>query len=236
MLDSFGPQKTNWVRRVVFITSIVVHAGAAIALLIWSVFHVEELAPPEVTLTFFNAPPPPPPPPPPAGASQKKSTPKKTIIPKVNPNALKEPKPTPKEEPKEEPQGEPGGVQGGVQGGVAGGVVGGVVGAPPSPAPAPAPAPAPPKMVPTFLFAKERIASPPPALTDPFKDKHPKQTVSSRYRICVGTNGRVTEVVVLTPLGGTEDDHVMRQIKAGWVWKPQPLPICSVQNFDFNIR
>src|SRR5262249_1184034 len=57
--DSFTPTKTSWLRRTLFIGSIVFHAGAAIALLIWSVLHVEELPPPEVTLTFFNAAPPP---------------------------------------------------------------------------------------------------------------------------------------------------------------------------------
>lgn len=66
-LECFSESKPNWIGRTIFITSIVLHAGAAIGLLIWSVFHVEELPPPEVTLTFFNAPPPPPPPPPPAG-------------------------------------------------------------------------------------------------------------------------------------------------------------------------
>ena len=238
MLESFSESKPNWIRRTVFITSIVLHAGAAIGLLIWSVFHVEELAPPEVTLTFFNAPPPPPPPPPPAGNNQKKSTPKKTqIVPKIpNPNSLKEPKKVEKEEPKEESSGEPGGVAGGVVGGVAGGVVGGVVGGTPSPAPAPAPAPAPPKMVPSFVFDKERLSAPDPHLSDDYKNKHPKSTAMSRYRICVGTTGRVTEITVQQPIGGTEDDNVMRQIRSGWVWKPQPLPICTVRAFTFNIR
>ncbi|MFO0735836.1 MAG: hypothetical protein U0270_08150 [Labilithrix sp.] len=238
-LESFSESKPNWIGRTIFITSIVLHAGAAVGLLIWSVFHVEELPPPEVTLTFFNAPPPPPPPPPPAGNSQKKSTPKKTtIVPKIpNPNSLKEPKKVEKDEPKEESHGEPGGVPGGVAGGVAGGAVGGVVGGTPTAAPPPPPpAPAPPKMVPSFVFDKERLTAPDPHLSDDYKNKHPKTTAQSRYRICVGQDGRVTEISTLQPLGGTEDDNVIRQIRGGWTWKPQPLPICTVRVFSFVIN
>lgn len=239
MLESFGEAKPNWIRRTVFITSIVVHAGAAVGMIIYSVLHVEELPPPEVTLTFFNAPPPPPPPPPPAGNSQKKTTPKKVnITPKIpNPNSLKEPKKVEKEEPKEEHGGEPGGVAGGVVGGVAGGVVGGVVGGTVSPAPAPAPAPAAaPRVVPSFVFDKERLSAPDPHLSDDYKNKHPKTTATGRYRICVGQDGRVNEMSALQPLGGVEDDNIIRQVRGGWTYKPQPLPICTVRVFSFVIN
>jgi hypothetical protein len=236
MAEAFSVARPSWIRRTLFIASIAFHAVAAVGLLIWSVFHVDELPPPEVTLTFFNAAPPPPPPPPPAAAQKKAPTSKPKIVPVKN-TALKEPQP-PKEEPTPEPA-STGGESGGVVGGVAGGVVGGVVGAPPTAAPPPPPAPpppAPPKMVPSFVFDKERLAAPDPHLTDSFKDHHAKQSVTATYRICVGPDGRITEAAVIRGLGGTEDDAVINQLRGTWIYKPQPLPVCSVRNFVFNIR
>ena len=229
MFESFTPTRASWKRRTLFVGSIVFHACAAIGLLIWSVLHVEELAPPEVTLTFFNAPPPPPP------AQQKKASTKPKIVPSRVISAFKDPKPTPKEE-TPEPDNNSGGVAGGVVGGVTGGVVGGVVGAPATSAPPPPPPPpAPPRMVPSFVFDKERISSPDPHLPDEFKDRHPKQTLNATYRLCVGTDGRITEVAVVHGIGGV-DDAILKQIRATWAYKPQPLPVCSVRVFLFKIN
>jgi protein TonB len=238
--------KASWKRRTLFIASIVAHVGAGIGLLIYSVFHVEELPPPEVTLTFFNAPPPPPPPPPPpAGATQQK---KASTKPKIVPTKTALIQPKTKEEKEEkpeknEPAGEPGGVQGGVAGGVQGGVVGGVVGGvpthapppPPPPAPTAAPAPVAPKMVPSFVFDKERINAPDPHLPESFMNRHPKETFNATYRICVGTDGRITEASAVHPIGGVDDD-VLGQIRRTWLYKPQPLPVCSMRVFVFKIN
>jgi protein TonB len=196
------------------------------------VLHVEELPPPEVTLTFFNAPPPPPPPPPPAGASQKKKTQKTRIVP-TKTATLVQPK---KEEAPEKPD-TSGGEPGGVVGGVAGGVVGGVVGSPAPAAtpPPPPPAAAPPKMVPSFVFDKERLSAPDPHLPEDFMNRHPKQTFNATYRICVGTNGRITEASIVHPIGGV-DDAILGQIRRTWMYKPQPLPVCSHRVFVFKIN
>jgi len=91
-------------------------------------------------------------------------------------------------------------------------------------------------MVPSFVFDKERLSAPDPHLSDEYKNKHPKTTATGRYRICVDTSGRVNEMSTLQPLGGTEDDAVIRQVRGGWVWKPQPLPICTVRVFSFVIN
>jgi len=82
MFDNFvAARKPSWKRRALMIVSLGLHGAAALGLLVWSVFHVEELAPPSVSLTFFSAaPPPPPPPPPPAG---RKPVERKPKIPKV---------------------------------------------------------------------------------------------------------------------------------------------------------
>lgn len=233
MFDSYvAPTRSSWKRRTLFIGSIVFHSVAAVGLLVWSVLHVEELPPPEVTLTFFNAPPPPPPPPPPAGAQQKKTS-KPKIVPQKA--ALTQPRPA-KEEPAPEPD-HGSGEAGGVAGGAAGGVVGGVVGAPPTAAPPPPPPPAAPaKMVPSFVFDKERLASPDPHLPDDFKNRNPKQTFNASYRICVGTDGRITDASVVRGIGSGVDDAVLKQVRSSWLYKPQPLPVCSIRAFVFKIN
>lgn len=91
-------------------------------------------------------------------------------------------------------------------------------------------------MVPSFVFDKERISSPDPHLSDSFKDRHAKQSVTATYRICVGPDGRISEASVVRGLGGTEDDAVIQQLRSSWAYKPQPLPVCSIRNFVFNIR
>ncbi len=119
----------SWGRRALVIASIALHVAAAIALAIYSIMHIEEIAPPAVSLTFFSAPPPPPPPP--AGHHKKTPTkPKPTIVVPTHAMQIVQPKveeKPPEKEEKDEPD-EPDGVEGGVKGGVKGGVVGGVVG------------------------------------------------------------------------------------------------------------
>jgi protein TonB len=230
MFDNFvAGRKPSWKRRALIMVSLALHGGAALGLLIWSVFHVEELAPPAVSLTFFSAaPPPPPPPPPPAGRKPVEHKPKvqkvvqqPTEIPKlVQPN-LEKP-----EEPEEE--GEEGGVEGGVPGGVPGGVVGGVLGgtlgAPPPPAP---------KVVASFVLDQQRISYP---------DPHPPPNVGSKgqtlrgaYRICVRQDGHISDITVITPVSGA-DATIIEQLKRTWVYKPQPLPVCTTRNFVFVIN
>jgi hypothetical protein len=52
-------------RALTTIASIAIHVGAVALILFLSLFYVEELPEPQVTVTFFSAQPPPPPPPPP---------------------------------------------------------------------------------------------------------------------------------------------------------------------------
>ena len=114
-----------------YAASIVFH-GALIAVgIAYSFWHVEELSPPLLKVTFLSAAPPPPPaPPPPAGGGSAK----KKIAFKPKPIVLKQeivqPREIPKaEEPKEEPKvqdhDETDGVKDGVKGGTVGGTVGG---------------------------------------------------------------------------------------------------------------
>src|ERR1044071_1752740 len=86
--------RPRWRRRVTLTISLLVHAGALAAAVAYSFWHVEEITPPTVRVTFLaSAPPPPaPPPPPPAGGSaapKKKTTtttPKPTLTTLVPPH------------------------------------------------------------------------------------------------------------------------------------------------------
>ena len=234
MFDHFiAGRKPSWKRRALIIVSLVLHGAAALGLLIWSIFYVEELTPPAVSLTFFSAaPPPPPPPPPPAG---RKTVERKPKVPKVVQQPTDIPKlvqpPVEKPEEKDEDSdadGVEGGVPGGVPGGVVGGVVGGVLGAPPPQAP-------PPKMVASFVLDGQRVSSPDPRLPGAVLSAHPGQQLKGTYRICVRQDGRISEVTVLTPVPGA-DPAIIEQLKSNWIYKPQPLPVCTIRNFIFIIK
>jgi protein TonB len=131
-------------RRVVFVLVAVAHGAVIAAGVVYSYWHVDELTPPTLRVTFISAaPPPPPPPPPPAGGS---SRPKKVAIKTTPVTPVVVPKPTdivqPREKPapvvkkefrkhddeEEEEDDGPRGVKGGVKGGVIGGIAGGEVG------------------------------------------------------------------------------------------------------------
>jgi periplasmic protein TonB len=218
--------------------SIVLHAAVLLGVLFYRAAAPDKEAEKAPEVKFVAAaPPPPPPPPPPAGAVKPKTTVKpvkpKDLAPKIIPKEI------PKEDPKPpEPQeaagapdvpGEPGGVAGGVPGGVPGGVVGGVVG---GTGPVTA---APPKNVPSFVIDKERLSSPDPRLPDELATRYAGQSVSGKYRICIDTDGNVSAVSVVSPLNGA-DEQIMAHLKSTWKYKPQPVPICTVRNFVFNVK
>jgi periplasmic protein TonB len=219
----------SWGRRALIMASILLHVTAGIALAIYSIFHIEEIAPPAISLTFFSAPPPPPPPP----AGHKKTTPhteiKKPVtqIVQPKPDAIFQPK---KEEPKPEEkdeEGEEGGVEGGVKCGVAGGTVGGVVGSTGKPTGG--------KTVPMFTLMASVISAPDPHLPDEFKAQHPNQTVKGMYKVCLNTDGSIADVTTMTPVPG-QDGTIISQVKSSWKYKPQPLPVCFVKPFLFKIN
>ena len=183
---------------------------------------------------------PPPPPPPPGGHKTKphKVTPKKVEIPKVietpKPQPVEPPKVEKKEEP-EEPAGQEGGVKGGVEGGVAGGVENGQVGGiggggnvePPPPPKA--------KNVPAFVLKKDEINVPPPRMTEVFKLSHRGQRVSGSYKVCVGMDGHVYDVIPATSIPGA-DEAFIEQIKSDWLYKPQKVPACFLYNANITVE
>lgn len=244
MFDRYAAStEVSWARRAIIVASLVLHGAAAIGLFIYSIFHVEEIAPPAVSLTFFSAPPPPPPPPPPARKKssttvEKKVTPTEVVQPTtklVQPQKV-EPKQDDKKDDKDDDDGEEGGQEGGVKGGQTGGQVGGQLGGTVGGTGTDLHAkPASPKMVASFTLTAQQVSHADPHLTDAFKSAHPQQTVKGMYKVCIGTDGHITDVTPMTSIPGM-DQTLIEQIKAGWTYKPQPVPVCTASVLVFKIN
>jgi protein TonB len=244
MFDRYVQQtKPSWKRRALIIGSIAVHGVAFCVFFIYTIIHIEEIAPPALSLTFFSAAPPPPPPPPPPKAS---STPKvEHKIEKKIPTQVVQPtdvKPIvqPKEEEKEEDDGEEGGqeggVKGGVAGGVAGGVIGGVVGGTVGGAGTGSGKPAPqPKMVASFTLLAAQLSHPDPHVPEWFRNQHTNQMVQGLYKVCLRQDGHVSDVFPMTSIPGI-DSQIIDQIKSSWTYKPQPVPVCFASKIMFKIN
>jgi protein TonB len=217
--------KPSWKRRAVLTVSLALHGIAAIVLVVYSFVHVEEITPPALSLTFFSAPPPPPPPPPPAKKhTEVKHIEKKIVTPTTVPQ-LVQPK---QEETKEEDDGEEGGVEGGVAGGVKGGVVGGVVGG------TGAAPPAKPKNVPPHQLEQAKLSGEMPHLPDIVKIQRKGTGLAiSMVKVCVDQGGNVNQVSIIQGIPGG-DAQILQTVRS-WKYKPQPIPICSMVKFEFQI-
>jgi tetratricopeptide (TPR) repeat protein len=93
-----------------------------------------------------------------------------------------------------------------------------------------------PKMVPMFTVMASRIMAPLPHLPDAFLAVHPEPIVNASFRICLDTEGHVTDVTPKMSTGdATADKSIATQIRNTWLYKAQPLPVCFVQPFRFQI-
>lgn len=231
-------------RRVTYTASLGLHVVLLVAGVVYSFWHVDELSPPTVTVTFMTAAPPPPPPPPPpkkkSSTSKPKTKPVEIVQPK--PNEIVQPKEEKKEEPEEEEEGaeeggQEGGVKGGVVGGVIGGVVGGVVGSTGSTDNAP----------PRFVapnVAKGQLAIDPQA--DQHRVKLPPalsradMMMWAMVKICVSKEGNVTDVKIIRGADPTVDPEIKVKLRT-WRYKPyavdgRPVPFCTNVRYEISTR
>jgi protein TonB len=218
--------KPSWKRRAVLTVSLALHGIAAIVLIVYSFVHVEEITPPALSLTFFSAPPPPPPPPPPAKKhTEVKHIEKKIVTPTTVPQLVQ---PKQEEEKKDDDDGEEGGVEGGVAGGVKGGVVGGVVGG------TGAAPPAKPKNVPPHMLEQQKLSGELPHLPDIVKIQRKGTGLAiSMVKVCIDQGGNVNQVSIIQGIPGA--DAAILQAVRMWRYKAQPIPICSMVKFEFQI-
>jgi protein TonB len=208
-------------RRITYTLSIALHVVLLTVGAIHSFWHVDELTPPVVKVTFLTgATPPPPPPPPPR---------KKSMATKVKkPDQIVQPKPTQIIQPKVEEQPEEEedeGVEGGVEGGVAGGVVGGMVGAPPTAtATLLPPRVGAGQLISDVLHDSRYTPSLPPQLN------RAGMVVWGLFKICVSIEGKVTEVKIVKGADPLVDGPWIEKIRT-WQYRPysingRPVPYC----------
>jgi protein TonB len=220
-------------RRVTYTVSAAFHAALLVGGAIHSFWHVDELTPPNVQVTFMSAAPPPPPPPPAARKkTQTKVKPRPTEIVQPKPDQIVQPK---EKEPEEEPDD---GVEGGVEGGVAGGVVGGVVGAPPPPPP-PVQQLLPPNV------GKGQLAV--DVQNDPrYKPGLPAQlnragmVIWGLFKICVSADGAVTDVKTIKAADPLVDADWIAKMRT-WRYRPysingRPVPFCHPMRLEVRAQ
>lgn len=90
------------------------------------------------------------------------------------------------------------------------------------------------KKVASFVFDKERLRSPDPHLPPSFSAA-PGEKVKGLYQICVGVDGKVVKVTAVQSIPGA-DQAVMEQIRSTWLYKPQPVPVCTTRAFVFQFN
>jgi protein TonB len=260
-----GQRKSGSVaRRVVFVLVAAAHGAAIAAGVIYSYWHVDELTPPTLRVTFISAaPPPPPPPPPPAGGGNK---PKKVAVKTTPVTPVVVPKPTDIVQPREKPapvkkefrkhddeeededddapKGVKGGVKGGTIGGIAGGeiggevggTVGGTIGGTKGGVIGGTPAGGGYKALPPNMgkLQWDNCAEP----TFPTSLRKVGVSYNTTVKICVSKSGTVDTVTLLRRSDSVLDANVVSAMKA---CRHKPLtannmavPFCYIQPFEFQ--
>ena len=236
-------------RRLTYALSLALHAALIAAGVAYSFWHVEELSPPNLRVTFMSASPPPPPPPPPAGggAARKKiaQKPKTAIVPTkppdiVQPRETPPPKPEPKDDDDDDddqPSGVKGGAKDGVPGGKIGGTPGGTLGGTPGGTPGgTVAAPVVAKLLPPNMGALQKISGADPAF--PPALRKPGSSYAVLAKICVSRTGDVESVTIMKKADPVLDANVISAVK-GWRFRPlmannTAVPFCYPATFQFK--
>jgi hypothetical protein len=91
-----------------------------------------------------------------------------------------------------------------------------------------------PKPVPASLIRKDKISvSDDPHLPDVVKARYLCAVVTGSYKLCIGTSGEMSAVDPIMGIPGA-DEQIVATVRK-WRYKPQALPICFVQFFEFHI-
>jgi len=238
--------------RLTLALSIGFHAALLAVGIAYSFWHIDELTPPSVKVTFLSAAPPPPLPPPPAGGgggAKKKVVVKPKVVPTTKvPDIVQPRETTPKEEPKETHVAEAGGVKGGVKGGVIGGTIGGTVGGTIGGTIGGTPngvlggtiggtgiGPRP-KFLPPSMGALQKQSGDDPAFPAVLRKAGALYVVAAK--ICVSRGGDVDGVTLQQRADPLLDDNVVQAVKR-WRYRPlmadgMPVPFCYFGRFEFR--
>jgi protein TonB len=253
-------------RRVAFALVVVFHAALIAAGVVYSFWHVEELTPPTLRVTFMSmAPPPPPPPPPPrsGGGSRPKKVAVKTKAPEPEPVKPPEPqivqppekiKPVKKEfrkhedeyvEPDSTKEGSgPGkGVGKGILDGEDDGEEDGVAGGKPGgiiggTIGGTGTTPAPPRPISAQLGALQKLSGADPVF--PLGLRRGDMEYAVEARVCVSPTGAVDSVTVTKRSDGLLDANVVSAVRS-WRFKPlrfngMVVGFCYPARFEFKTQ
>ena len=246
MFESFVESRKKPFRaRALGVTaSILIHGGGLALVLFLSLFYVDELPEPPVTVTFFSAPPPPPPPPPPA-APKAIPRPKTALAPPTpKPNEVQPPdKPPPVQPKKDDEPKVPSWAEGGKEGGSEDGVEGGLdTGAPRPPEKKAEPkkqAPAQPAFVRQQVVEKLKISGEMPEYLPAARMAKVEGVIM--VRLCLKADGTVdpAETRIIKSLSAL-DEEVLSKVKT-WRYKPYVVdgvatPVCFPARFVFKFQ
>jgi protein TonB len=244
-------------RRIAFVLVAIFHGVLVAAGIVYSYWHVEELTPPTLRVTFMSAPPPPPPPPPAAGGGgrPKKVALKPKLPEPVKPTEIVQPpektKPVKHEFRKHTDEyveedntktgvgagkgkgsiedGDEDGEEDGVKGGQRGGVIGGTIGSAGT-------TPAPPRSMPSQFGALQKISGDDPDF--PPSLNHGGMEYIVEAKICVSTTGSVESVTVTKTADRLLDDSVLAKVRT-WRFRPMRfnnmlVAFCYPGRFEFK--
>jgi hypothetical protein len=240
MFERFVARAPSRARRLVFVVSVALHVAAAVALVVLSVFHVSELAPPPLAIVFMS------PPPPPAGSpsggattpprKKPRSSPARPTLtqpaPQVQPQPPRDSPPAVDEGPEDtgDNGGGPGDANGPGGNGPGGpGIPGGTGTQPIASLP-----PRKPINVPPHQLDAQRIAGNDPHLPPRMIQDHVGEHFAFMARMCIDQSGRVMQIGVVRGIPGA-DEAIVDELRR-WRYRPQPLPVCFIADFTFDIQ
>ena len=246
--------RPRWRRRLTLTISLIVHAALLAGGIAYSFWHVEEITPPTVRVTFLTSAPPPPAPPPAAPAGGKTETKKPAkVTPRPTLTALVQPKlETPKKmEPKSEQPPDDDDQENAIASNRPGGKTGEGIGSPggngkpgdpadgdPNSAGGRSQPPRPtgPKTLAPQLGALQKASGADPEFPAVLRRSGMVYTVLTK--ICVSRSGAVESVSLLKGADSLLDRNVVGAVKA---WRYHPLladnnaiPFCYVGRFEFK--
>lgn len=89
------------------------------------------------------------------------------------------------------------------------------------------------RMVSAVQIMKEAITRPDPRLPDLVNARLRGQVVTAAYKLRIAEAGSMGRAEVVRGLPGADETSL--NVVAGWRDKPQPVPICFIQFFEYHI-
>lgn len=91
-----------------------------------------------------------------------------------------------------------------------------------------------PKVVPAILIKKQKISTnDDPRLSAAIKALHLCEIITASYKVCIAESGFISSVDTINGIAGADNDIIA--VVKKWQYKPQPMPICFVQHFEYHI-